>query len=87
MRTGYNQTCPSVHLGSDPVKGSYSWDGGSRGKGGYFYHEDQENTEAERALKKNYVCVSMHVYAAFHMPSIQETQKMGTKSPGIEVGW
>lgn len=29
----------------------------------------------------------MHVYAAFHMPSIQETQKMGTKSPGIEVGW
>lgn len=37
--------------------------------------------------KKIYVCVSMHVYAAFHMPSIQETQKMGTKSPGTEVGW
>lgn len=50
LRTGYNQTCPSVHLGSDPVKGSYSWEGGSRGKGCYFYHEDQKNAKAERAL-------------------------------------
>lgn len=42
----------------------------------------------QRALKKKKdVCVSMHVYAAFHIPSSQGTQKMGTKSPGIGVGW
>lgn len=33
------------------------------------------------------VSVSTHVYAAFYMPSTQETQKMGTKSPGIGAEW